>query len=47
MISAMQHQLNAQSSDIAKQQIACNAIEDDVFEDFCQQLNVTNIRSVI
>ena len=44
-LTDLQRQLDTQSSNIVRQQNACSAIEDKIFEEFCQQINVANIRS--
>ena len=46
VIKELQRQLDTHSSDIAQLQDAGSAIEDDVFEEFCQEISVSNIRSV-
>ena len=45
MITELRRQLDKHTADITELQDAFSVIEDDVFEQFCQQINVSNIRS--
>jgi len=45
VITELEHQLDKHTTDITQLQDAFNVIEDDVFQEFCQQINVSNIRS--
>lgn len=45
VITELERQLDKHTADITQLQDAFNVIEDDVFQDFCQQIDVSNIRS--
>jgi len=45
VMSDMQRQLDGRQSDIRQLQEAFNIIQDDIFEEFCRQINVSSIRS--
>ena len=46
-ITALRHQMDGHNAEVTRLQDAFNAIEDDVFREFCQQINVSNIRCAI
>ena len=45
VITELERQLDKHTADITQVQDAFSVIEDDVFQEFCQQIDVSNIRS--